>query len=128
MSTYVNQKKMGAVGSNARVVSLNEFFLFYNCRNSCFSRNRRLLVRGSRYTILQRIDVAAVEIFYLVYIDEKCSLCFQNRYLVIPSFKMCDGIVDCPGLSDECLCPNKPDVCHKITWSMLHEQGFVILC
>ncbi|XP_076799429.1 uncharacterized protein LOC143444168 isoform X2 [Clavelina lepadiformis] len=45
------------------------------------------------------------------------SLCFQCFLggVIIPRNKICDGIIDCPDLSDECLCQgNVPRICNDV--------------
>ena len=32
----------------------------------------------------------------------------------IPIDRVCDGSMDCPDLSDECLCKNAPEICGKV--------------
>ncbi|XP_039247954.2 uncharacterized protein LOC120325854 isoform X1 [Styela clava] len=44
----------------------------------------------------------------------KCFQCLDNSML-IPASRICDGIIDCSDLSDECLCEDDvPDICTKI--------------
>lgn len=45
-------------------------------------------------------------IFSLVFSDERCFRCL-DRSKIIPSGQLCDGIIHCDDLSDECLCLNQ---------------------
>ena len=40
---------------------------------------------------------------------QSCHKCISGNTL-IPTAKVCDGIIDCPDLSDECLCENSDNL------------------
>ena len=37
-----------------------------------------------------------------------------NDSTVIPAHEVCDGDIDCPDMSDECLCMNAPPICDRV--------------
>lgn len=48
-------------------------------------------------------------------------------FLYLFSFQVCDGVIDCPDMSDECLCQvtSSPDVeaiCQSVCWAHAHSQ------
>ena len=44
----------------------------------------------------------------------RCFECLDSS-IVIPVSRVCDGLVDCPDLSDECLCEGEiPTICGRI--------------
>ena len=49
-------------------------------------------------------------------IKPSCFKCF-NVDIIIPTTRVCDGVVDCPDLTDECLCQGGVSValCDHIT-------------
>ena len=46
-------------------------------------------------------------------LDGRCSRCADGS--IIPSSALCDGIIDCPDLSDECRCQNPISICDAVT-------------
>nr|XP_039259229.1 G-protein coupled receptor GRL101-like isoform X2 [Styela clava] len=55
----------------------------------------------------------------------KCFMCL-NDVTVIASTSVCDGIIDCPDLSDECLCDkSRPRICEQVI--SYDENGFISL-
>ena len=52
-----------------------------------------------------------------------CHKCISDNIL-IPTAKVCDGIVDCPDLSDECLCENSDNlqICADIKQVIIKDQ------
>nr|XP_039260639.1 uncharacterized protein LOC120336918 isoform X3 [Styela clava] len=58
-------------------------------------------------------------------IRSKCFLCL-NDVTVIAVTSVCDGIIDCPDLSDECLCDkDRPSICEQVI--SYDENGFMFL-
>ena len=53
--------------------------------------------------------------FSAIFNQTRCFLCLDGS-MVIPRLKVCDNVIDCSDLSDECLCEGKiPEVCNGIT-------------
>jgi len=47
--------------------------------------------------------------------QSRCFICLDGS-MIIPSQKVCDDVIDCSDLSDECLCEGEvPDVCQRVT-------------
>ncbi|CAK8693080.1 unnamed protein product [Clavelina lepadiformis] len=44
----------------------------------------------------------------------KCFKCLDDS-MIVPRHKVCDGVVDCSDLTDECLCENVPEICNYVT-------------
>lgn len=59
-------------------------------------------------------------LIFSVFSDYKCFRCL-DRSKIIPASQLCDGIVQCQDLSDECLCQTKKGdkllaICNDICW------------
>ena len=55
-----------------------------------------------------------------------CSRCLDNKTIINPKFN-CDGLFDCPDLSDECLCDKKTANMSKVCESR-HELDLSSFC
>ncbi|XP_076814785.1 uncharacterized protein LOC143460965 isoform X1 [Clavelina lepadiformis] len=51
---------------------------------------------------------------------ENCFQC-KDRSLMIRASGVCDGIIDCPDLSDECVCQNRLEICDKVTEAFIRS-------
>ena len=45
--------------------------------------------------------------------DADCHSCLVDN-MIIPTTSVCDGVIDCSDLSDECLCDHAIPVCDEI--------------
>nr|XP_039248812.1 low-density lipoprotein receptor-related protein 1B-like [Styela clava] len=70
-----------------------------------------------------------INFIYQGFLDDKCFRCLGHP-TVISLGRLCDGTIDCPDLSDECLCSKreKPSVCSKIIWDKESELEQKFLC
>lgn len=102
------------------------FCIGHDCHplNFLFDRNRWMLVRrrwrADKYvSISYNFEHGKAESFvFAVYLDQNCFRCLGNPHIVIPIGKLCNGIIDCPDLTDECLCPieERISVCDSTSW------------
>ena len=87
--------------------------------------------RQSKYTLKQRKMLTALMHFFVslqsffcvksrernssaTFNQSRCFTCL-DRSMVIPRQKVCDEVIDCSDLSDECLCESRvPDVCEVV--------------
>ncbi|XP_077973213.1 uncharacterized protein LOC120338026 [Styela clava] len=60
-----------------------------------------------------------------IFHEEECFRCFTSKE-IIPYGKLCDHVIDCQDLSDECLCKRKGvlNICKHVDWGRKDETPY----